>query len=91
MPTVPKVSKARRIGKWYLPTMAVILVGWLSSPLSPIRRTSDSSTGFQHSYSHRRQDLQQERNQQLMDAYGDRMSLSELEKALEAYDKREGQ
>jgi len=71
--------------------MALILVGWLSSPLSPIRRTSDSSTGFQHSYSHRRQDRQQERNQQLMDAYGDRMSLAELEKALEAYDKREGQ
>ncbi|KAF2801334.1 uncharacterized protein BDZ99DRAFT_528550 [Mytilinidion resinicola] len=96
-PTVPKVGK---IGRWYLPACALVALGWLSSPLSPLRgspSTSDARAGFavanaleEHNHGHlppaARRDKQQERNQHLMDSYGDRMSLADLEKALEVYE-----
>jgi hypothetical protein len=76
--------------------MALILLGWLSSPLSPIRG-SNTVSGFavanaleEHNHGHlpptARRDKQHERNQHLMDSYGDRMSLADLEKALEVYE-----
>lgn len=99
--TVPKLGK---IGKWYLPTMALLAVGmiYLPDPLSNNTTqtrsartvTLDSANrniGFAISNAlseanlaqKKRELTQAEKNQLLMDAYGARSTLEDMEKAFE--------
>ncbi|KAH7117855.1 hypothetical protein B0J11DRAFT_441373 [Dendryphion nanum] len=100
--SVPKLGK---VGKWYLPTMALIAVGMIYLPdalftspatttRSPRTVTLDSANrtiGFaisnalsETNLSQKKRELTQvEKNQLLMDAYGARSTLEDIEKAFE--------
>lgn len=100
--TVPKLGK---IGKWYLPTMALIAVGMIYLPdalftstatrsQSPRTVTLDSANrtiGYaianalsEANHTQKKRELTQlEKNQLLMDAYGSRSTLEDMEKAFE--------
>ena len=101
-PTTPNIPKAGgRAGKLYLPfphssypkpilnshantplsivpAVSLVVLGVLSTtPLSPLRGSPSPAESEQSA-----------RNAALMDAYGDRMNLADMEKALEAYEVR---
>jgi len=78
-PTTPNTPKAGgRAGKLIALAASLAVLGVLSTtPLSPL-----------HSSPSPAESEKSERNAALMDAYGDRMSLADMEKALEAYEVR---
>ncbi|KAF2015424.1 hypothetical protein BU24DRAFT_178146 [Aaosphaeria arxii CBS 175.79] len=105
--SVPKLGK---VGRWYLPTMALIAAGMIYLPANLFNSTSTSLTstlspsptldsanrkiGFaianaleEHNHSSRRQRqqprelTQTEKNRLLMDAYGSRSTLEDIEAA----------
>ncbi|OCK82889.1 hypothetical protein K432DRAFT_402488 [Lepidopterella palustris CBS 459.81] len=110
-----KMPKVGRLGRLYLPTMALILLGapFILPPFITLRHnpftapftlpspTTDQNQhnppGFAaynaleeanhgHLSESERSVRRRERNEKLLDAYGERMSLSDVEKALEVYE-----
>ncbi|KAF2456294.1 hypothetical protein BDY21DRAFT_372432 [Lineolata rhizophorae] len=94
------------VGRWYLPAMAVIALGWTLASEYAILRLGGAdwrNQGFAAANAwESRQDrhgsaevsgkannvAETARQAALLDAYGDRGSLEELQKAMEAYQRR---
>ncbi|KAF2204271.1 hypothetical protein GQ43DRAFT_469220 [Delitschia confertaspora ATCC 74209] len=68
-----------RIGKWYLPTMALIAFSF-----AVVNALEEYNMA--HMTEKQRRLAEKERNDMLLKAYGERMSLSDVEKALEVYE-----
>lgn len=97
--TTPNLPKAgNRAGKLILPAASLVLLGVLSttqlsplhgspSPATSTTSTTSSTAAAAAADAAERRD-QNARNAALMDAYGDRMSLADMEKAIEAYEAR---
>ncbi|ODM20242.1 hypothetical protein SI65_03295 [Aspergillus cristatus] len=69
------------VGRWYLPAMALIGIGFGIS-----NYYSQSATNARIE-SQIREEERLKRNRQLMDAYGHKDSLEDVERALKAYEK----
>ncbi|KAJ5612273.1 hypothetical protein N7510_005467 [Penicillium lagena] len=87
----PRTGGARR---WYIPLIATIGLGMFLS--LPSLAASPGFVAYDYyltAVSRREQQLREEeirwaRNQQLMDAYGDKESLRDVQQALDAYEVR---
>ncbi|KAF2025386.1 hypothetical protein EK21DRAFT_103987 [Setomelanomma holmii] len=96
--TANAVPKLGRIAKWYLPTMALIAAGMTLSG----RRTAsklevaNGNIGFgvtNHLHAlnckvHLSEPTQEEKNMMLLDMYGERSSLEDMERAIAGIDSR---
>lgn len=84
---VPHLRPQRRmsLGRWVKPVAAVVAVGYgakLSLEMVATRRIAQMEATERENAAYR------ERNEALMNMYGDRSSLEELEKAVQFYEKR---
>lgn len=84
---VPHLRPQRRMsfGRWVKPVAAVVAVGYgakLSLEMVATRRIAQMEATERENVAYR------ERNEALMNMYGDRSSLEELEKAVQFYEKR---
>lgn len=73
----PKVGRAER---WYLPATLVIALGFA------LYNRYESEEAFIAAHSPTELEIQREAHMRLLEAYGNRMSLSDVEKALEVYE-----
>jgi hypothetical protein len=83
----PHLRPQRRMsfGRWVKPVAAVVAVGYgakLSLEMVATRRIAQMEATERENAAYR------ERNEALMNMYGDRSSLEELEKAVQFYEKR---
>ncbi|KAF2126146.1 hypothetical protein P153DRAFT_298123 [Dothidotthia symphoricarpi CBS 119687] len=70
--TANVVPKLGRIAKWYLPSMAAIAIGFgVTNALHEVNRKAHMVLEL----------TQEEKNQQLMNLYGERSSLEDMERA----------
>ncbi|EYE96788.1 uncharacterized protein EURHEDRAFT_376074 [Aspergillus ruber CBS 135680] len=77
---IPSQPRPGPIGRWYLPVMALISIGFgVSNYYSPSAMNARIETRI-------REEERLKRNKQLMDAYGHKDSLQDVERALEAYE-----
>ncbi|KAL2012311.1 hypothetical protein VTN00DRAFT_5029 [Thermoascus crustaceus] len=81
-----QASKVGRIGRWYLPAMVLVCLGFgISNHLDKQKRVQELM---------REMEEEQNRMQQtaaLMDAFGDRSSLDNVQRAMEIYEgKKDG-
>ncbi|KAI9933930.1 hypothetical protein ASPWEDRAFT_168205 [Aspergillus wentii DTO 134E9] len=76
-PISPPSLKIGRVGRWYLPLMAVISLGFGVANYYPAQSTHDDFLEQQRL----------EENRRLMDAYGDKDSLKDVERAMQFYKK----
>ncbi|RYO23730.1 hypothetical protein AA0111_g8990 [Alternaria arborescens] len=76
MTSTPGASVVPRLGKvakWYLPTMAAVAVGFgVTNALNEANRKVHSALEL----------TQEQKNQMLMDSYGERSSLEDMERAI---------
>ncbi|KAM0555725.1 hypothetical protein ACHAPJ_006116 [Fusarium lateritium] len=84
---VPHLRPQKRMsfGKWVKPVAAVTAIGYgakLSLEMAATRRIAQIEAMERENAAYR------ERNEALMNMYGDRSSLEELEKAVQYYEKR---
>ncbi|KAL5339781.1 hypothetical protein BJX70DRAFT_397489 [Aspergillus crustosus] len=75
----PPVSlRSVRLGRWSLPVLATVAVGYGITNYNPIQTDSPSASQLA--------EIERlKKNQQLMDAYGDRNNVDDLQKAMDAY------
>ncbi|KAF4467434.1 hypothetical protein FALBO_5687 [Fusarium albosuccineum] len=84
---VPHLQPKRRMpfGRWVKPVAAVAVVGYGAKTYLEMAQTRRIA---QIEAMERENAAFRERNETLMNMYGDRSSLNELEKAIEFYEKR---
>ncbi|KAH7160081.1 hypothetical protein B0J13DRAFT_120597 [Dactylonectria estremocensis] len=85
---VPHLRPRRRmpsISRWIKPVAAVAVVGY---GVKTYLDMAQNRRRAQVEYMEREAATRKQRNEVLMDMYGDRSSLDELEKAIEFYEKR---
>ncbi|KAL4865833.1 hypothetical protein BDV12DRAFT_199803 [Aspergillus spectabilis] len=76
----PPVSiRSVRVSRWSLPLLATIAIGYGVTHYNPIKTNSPSPSQLA--------EIERlKKNQQLMDAYGYRDNVDDLQKAMEAYE-----
>lgn len=78
-PGASVVPKLGRVARWYLPTMAMVAIGFgVTNALNDANRKVHSALEL----------TQEQRNQMLMDAYGERSSLQDMERAIAGLEAR---
>ncbi|KAI9375816.1 hypothetical protein BJX61DRAFT_60641 [Aspergillus egyptiacus] len=77
----PAFLRPIRFGRWSLPVIAAIIIGYGISNQGPMKM--DSFASYQIAEQERLR-----KNQQLMDAYGYKDNVDDLQKAMEAYEVR---
>ncbi|KAL3477223.1 hypothetical protein BJX99DRAFT_257700 [Aspergillus californicus] len=75
----PAFPQPIRLRRWSLPILAAIGIGYGISHYEPVQTDSPSQIAEQERL---------RKNQQLMDAYGTKDNLDDLQKALDAYEIR---
>lgn len=98
MPAAAPKPKVGRVARWYLPTMAVIAIGMVLNPLFTWSSHSEPLDSANHStapamWSAVEEKAEEtivetlrERERRMMDAFGQRDNLKDLEKAMEVYE-----
>lgn len=72
-PGASVVPRLGRVARWYLPTMAMVAIGFgVTNALNDANRRVHSALEL----------TQEQKNQMLMDAYGERSSLEDMERAI---------
>ncbi|EOA83617.1 uncharacterized protein SETTUDRAFT_22313 [Exserohilum turcica Et28A] len=78
-PGASVVPRLGRVARWYLPTMAMVAIGFgVTNALNDANRRVHSA----------RELTQEQKNQMLMDAYGERSSLADMERAMAGLEAR---
>lgn len=78
-PGASVVPKLGRVARWYLPTMAMVAIGFgVTNALNDANRKVHSALEL----------TQEQKNQMLMDAYGERSSLQDMERAIAGLEAR---
>ncbi|BDD55520.1 hypothetical protein MAP00_001029 [Monascus purpureus] len=76
LPPMHQAPKVGPVGRWYLPAMAVVALGFGVTNYVQAQKERRLAELFA-------EEERIKRNQQLMDAYGDKSSLKDVEHALE--------
>ncbi|KAF2107192.1 hypothetical protein BDV96DRAFT_654040 [Lophiotrema nucula] len=100
LPLTPTAPKLGQIGRWYLPTMALIAASMtfipriLSSKAKALGETNHQigfaiANAIEEHYRSKDHEMEQAaRHQRLIEAYGDRTTMEDMHRAMEVYEVR---